>query len=108
MGSEIVIEPLTATAFAPFGEVLEISGSPSVTINRGKCHRYHDLATLDFQDGNAGISLFEGTAYTLPLTLDLVERHPLGSQAFLPMSDAPFLVIVAEDGRASQYVHERG
>ena len=97
MATDIVIEPLTAAAFAPFGEVIELSGPPSVTINRGKCGRYHDLAKLDMIDGKAGISLFNGTAYALPLTLDLVERHPLGSQAFLPMSDIPFLVIVAEN-----------
>lgn len=94
---DIVIERLTVAAFAPFGEVLEISGRPTVTINRGKCGRYHDLATLDVVDGTVGISLFDGTPYALPLHLDLVERHPLGSQAFLPMSMEPFLVVVAED-----------
>ena len=94
---DITIEPLAATAFAPFGEVIDISGTPDVTINRGKCHRYNDLVTLDMIDGTVGVSLFDATAYALPLTLDLIERHPLGSQAFLPMSTIPFLVIVAED-----------
>lgn len=95
--SDIVVERLTRSAFAPFGDVLEIDGPPTMTINRGRCGRHHDLATMDIVDGCAGVSLFEGTSYSLPLTLDLVERHPLGSQAFLPMSDAPFLVVVAED-----------
>jgi len=95
---EIAIEPLDAAAFAPFGEVLELGPEPSVTINRGRCGRHHDLATLDFvEGGTAGISLFDGTPYALPHRLDLVERHPLGSQAFLPMSTDPFLVICCED-----------
>jgi len=104
MNPDITIEVLTIEAFAPYGNVIELSQSPSATINRGKCHRYHDLAKLDFVDGKAGISLFEGSKYTLPLVLDLVERHPLGSQAFIPMSAIPFLVVVADDhnGRPSK------
>jgi ureidoglycolate lyase len=94
---EIFIEPLTAEAFAPFGEVIEARGAPTVMINRGICGRYSDLAALDFTDGRAGISVFEGQPYALPLTLEMVEQHPLGSQAFLPMSEYPFLVVVAPD-----------
>ena len=97
MATDIVIGRLTATAFSPYGEVIEVAGEPTTMINRGMCGRHHDLATLDIADGVAGISLFDGTPYSLPLMLDLVERHPLGSQAFLPMSEAPFLVVVADD-----------
>lgn len=88
-------EPLTAEAFAPFGDVLEATGAPDKIINRGKCGRWHDRAALDFADARAGISLFRAEPRALPYTLDMVERHPLGSQAFLPMSRHPFLVIVA-------------
>jgi ureidoglycolate lyase len=66
-------------------------------INQGKCGRFHDRAQLDFSDGQAGISIFQGEKETLPLALQMVERHPEGSQAFVPMSDAPFLVVVARD-----------
>lgn len=94
---EIRVEPLTAGAFAPFGDVLEAQGA-SRLINQGMCHRYHDLARLDFgADGRAGISVFRARACALPYRFDLVERHPLGSQAFVPMSADPFLVIVAPD-----------
>ena len=97
MSNRIKIEPLTAEAFAPYGDVLDASGVPDKMINQGKCGRFHDLARLDFADGRAGISVFQGQKETLPLTLELVERHPLGSQAFMPMSADPFLVIVASD-----------
>lgn len=93
----IVAEPLEAAAFAPFGEVLETSGPPDRIINQGLCGRFHDRAALDFGDGRAGISLFKAEPRTLPLTLEMVERHPEGSQAFLPMSFDPFLVIAAPD-----------
>lgn len=92
-------EPLTPGAFMPFGDVLDAEGAPDRMINQGLCGRYHDLAVLDFDTlGRAGISLFKAVPRELPYILDLVERHPDGSQAFLPMSLDPFLVIVAQDG----------
>ena len=91
-----MLEPLTAAAFAPFGDVLEAEGAPDRIINQGLCGRFHDRARLDFGGGRAGISLFKAEPRALPYNLELVERHPLGSQAFLPMSLDPFLVIVAE------------
>lgn len=93
----IPIAPLTAQAFAPFGDVLEVSGAPDKIINQGQCGRYHDRAVLDFADGRAGISLFDANPRALPYQLDMVERHPQGSQAFIPMTHQPFLVIVAPD-----------
>jgi ureidoglycolate lyase len=98
MSIEIRTEPLTALAFAPFGDVLEVSGVPDKMINGDLCGRYHDRAALDFgPDGRAGISLFDAQPRSLPYTFDLLERHPEGSQAFIPMTALPFLVIVAPD-----------
>ena len=97
MSLKIPVEPLTAEAFAPFGDVIEAAGAPDVVINRGSCGRYHDRAELDFAAGRAGISLFKAEPRPLPYTLEMVERHPEGSQAFVPMSLEPFLVIVAPD-----------
>lgn len=97
MSRDIAIQPLTAAAFAPFGEVLEASGEPDRLINQGLCGRFHDLATIDIRDGRAGISLFRSETRALPYALEMVERHPLGSQAFVPMSFDPFLVIVAPE-----------
>ena len=97
MTSVLMPAPLTAADFAPYGEVIEMSGSPDKTINQGMCNRYHDLARLDFTDGRAGISLFDAKARDFPYLVDMVERHPQGSQAFIPITQVPFLVVVAED-----------
>ena len=101
MTRTIRIEPLTAQAFAPFGDVMQAAGDPDKIINQGKCGRYHNCAQLDFADGKAGISIFKSEARRLPLTLDMVERHPDGSQAFVPMSADPFLVVVATDNNGT-------
>jgi len=94
---KIIIEPMSADAFAPFGDLLEAKGTPDKIINQGLCGRFHDRARMDFSDGRAGISIFHAEKRDLPLKLDLVERHPDGSQAFVPMSHQPFLVVVAAD-----------
>ena len=93
----LVAEPLTAAAFAPFGDVIEAAGE-SFPINGGICDRFHDRARMEFTgDGRAGISVGLSRPYALPLSFTLVERHPLGSQAFVPMTGDPFLVVVAPD-----------
>ena len=92
------LEPLTAEAFAPFGDVIEATGDPSFLFNRGKAGRYHDLARTDVTgDGRIGVSIGRAQPYALPITLDMVERHPLGSQAFVPLGPDPFIVVVAPD-----------
>lgn len=92
---QITPQPLTAEAFAPFGDVLEATGEFRL-INAGLCQRHHDRARLDFgPDGRAGISVFKAEPRALPYAFDLIERHPEGSQAFVPLSEQPFLVIVS-------------
>lgn len=88
--------PLSAAAFAPFGDVLEARGQPDRLINDGLCGRFHDRARIDCA-GPVGVSVFDARPRALPYRFDLVERHPLGSQAFVPMGGQPFLVIVAPD-----------
>ncbi|MEM1232802.1 MAG: ureidoglycolate lyase [Pseudomonadota bacterium] len=98
---EIGARPLTAADFAAFGDVLDCSGEFDKLINEGLCERHHDRARLDFGTeiggGRAGVSLFKAEPRTLPYELTLIERHPEGSQCFVPMTQHPFLVIVAED-----------
>ncbi|HAV07320.1 MAG TPA: ureidoglycolate lyase [Rhodobacteraceae bacterium] len=94
----LLTEPLTQAAFASFGDVLEVSGAADKIINRGLCGRWHDRALLDFgPQGRAGISIFNAEPRAFPYVLDLLERHPDGSQAFVPMSQTEWLVIVAPD-----------
>ena len=96
---KVRVEPLTATAFAPFGQVIETAGAHHYPINAGMTERYHDLARVELGGVHPRplISIFRGQPYAMPLTLKLVERHPLGSQAFYPLSSSPWLVIAAED-----------
>ncbi|MEL7026542.1 MAG: ureidoglycolate lyase [Pseudomonadota bacterium] len=95
--TEIPVQPISAEALAPFGDLLEASGAPDKIINQGLCGRYHDRATFDFGGGRAGASVFKAEPRSLPYSLEMVERHPDGSQLFVPMSMDPFLVIVAPE-----------
>jgi len=90
-------EPLTREAFAPFGQVIESEGAHHYPINAGNCERYHDLAKVELGGAHARpmISLLRSRGFELPYTLTLVERHPLGSQAFYPLQDRDWLVVVA-------------
>ena len=89
-------EPLTAAAFAPFGDVIEAGGA-GADINDGTCVRFDDLARVETDaNGAAGLSVFRAAPRALPLPVEMLERHPLGSQAFVPLSRRAFLVVVAE------------
>lgn len=97
-GRELEVRPLTREAFKPFGEVIETTGAHHYPINQGSTERYHDLCRVDVdaEGGSPLISIFRGQPFTPPIELKMVERHPLGSQAFIPMSPRPFLIVVAE------------
>ncbi|MGF6772073.1 ureidoglycolate lyase [Paraburkholderia sp. GAS199] len=96
----LAIEPLTKAAFAPFGDVIELDGAKQIPINLGTTIRYHDLAKVDVTDesGRTLVNLFRGQPRTLPFEVKMLERHPLGSQAFVPLNDKPYLVVVAPAG----------
>jgi len=96
---KIIAEPLTKDAFALFGNVIEAEEGASFPINNGKTQRFHDLAKVEVAGENARVvvSIARGQPYDLPLTLKMVERHPLGSQAFMPLTARPFLVVVCPD-----------
>lgn len=95
----LIVATLTPEAFAAFGDVIAPeAASRSFSINDGHCTRFHDLAAVDCagDQGRAGISLFRAAAHSLPLAVTMLERHPLGSQAFVPLGKSPYLVVVAK------------
>ncbi|AUT59295.1 ureidoglycolate lyase [Paraburkholderia terrae] len=100
----LAIEPLTREAFAPFGDVIELEGAKQIPINLGTTIRYHDLANVDVTDegGRTLVNLFRGQARALPFEITMMERHPLGSQAFIPLNDKPYLVVVAPAGELDE------
>jgi len=88
---------LSQGSFAPFGRVIEKNGANTFPINNATTIRYDDLARAEVGDGEAVISLFEGQPFSLPIEILMMERHPLGTQAFFPLQELPWLVVVAVD-----------
>ena len=99
-GTVLHAVPLTAAAFAPFGEVIETAGHPPRLINEGTAARFDDLTPVDVlaQGGRPLISIFKAAPRPLPFVVKGLERHPLSSQAFYPLDGLPYLVVVAEPG----------
>ncbi len=94
------VEALTEEAFREFGDVISTFGSASHSINQGNTEKFAELAIVDaeMQDGNAAIHIFRSQPLTLPLVIEGMEKHPLSSQAFMPLHNRSFLVIVAPPG----------
>ena len=97
--NHLPVRALSAQAFAPFGEVLACEGARHYPINEGTTERYDDLARIDAgPQGRVVVSIFRGQPRPFPLPITMMERHPLGSQTFMPLRDTPYLVVVAEPG----------
>ena len=96
MSARLAIEPLTPEAFAPFGEVIHAEAARKVfPINQVTTTRFHALAKVELDGGAAAISLARAQPQALPLAIRMLERHPLGSQAFVPLGGVRWLVVVA-------------
>jgi len=91
-------QPLTADAFAPFGDIIETGSKMPMAINDEMAQRYDDLAFVDAgdEDGRPNVSIFISEPRALPVVIDMVERHPLGSQLFMPLGDSSYLVAVTD------------
>jgi ureidoglycolate lyase len=100
-------QPLTKAGFARFGDVVETDGAAPIEINQGFARRCNGLANIDVaSDGAAvNISLFEARPRPQPIEIKLMERHPLGSQLFMPLQDRPWLVLVCDDPRDPASYH---
>src|ERR1700741_3097623 len=95
---EITAVPLTRDAFNTFGDVVQTEGAEHFGTNAGYAERFHDLARIECsaEGGKPLLSIFRAKPFPLPLAVKLMERHPISSQAFVPMGNARFLVVVAE------------
>jgi ureidoglycolate lyase len=94
-------EPLTKERFAPYGDVVETSLDRSDAMNAARFERFNDLCDVDLDGGDVSISVARcRTPTTLPLRIDVVERHPLGSQAFVPLKPCRMVVVVAPPGES--------
>lgn len=91
------VAQLTKSAFAPYGQVIEAEGADPRIINAGFAHRFHDLISVDTatEGGRTAVSIFHAFRRPFPIVIEMLERHPLASQAFYPLSDEPWLVVVA-------------
>ncbi len=95
---EIAVQPLTAETFAPFGRVIEAAPSSATSINAGWTTRFHALAQIDVEGAPPILSIFRSRVR--PLVVEMLERHPFGSQAFFPLGARPWLVVCAQTPKA--------
>lgn len=98
--ARLQLQPLTAAAFSPFGVVIDVGERTPETINDGHALKYADLLPFDCHHGQGRVALhyYRSRARTLPLELRGLERHPLGSQAFWPLQNRPYAIVVAPPG----------
>jgi len=99
MAEILTIQPLTKEAFAPFGSVIEADPAFMRYINGGTTERYNALTEVEAvgEDAKVIINIFRGSPRSFPYAVNMMERHPFGSQSFSPIDDRPWLVVVAED-----------
>lgn len=95
-------QPLTNERFAPYGDVIEAARSQSGAMNAERFERFDDLCKVDIaKGGHLAMSVARcRTPTALPLRIDKVERHPLGSQAFVPMQRCRMVIVVAPPGES--------
>jgi len=103
-GASIQSQVINKEAFAPYGELIACDGAMTYQCNQGRAIRYHDLLkNLDITDksGKVGLSIYKSVPSPIPFEVEVMERHPLGTQAFIPMTkdhQSRYLVAVAPAG----------
>ena len=99
---EINIKPkkITKENFAKFGDIISTENVQSLDINNGYAKRFDNLANINTSknEGKTIVSIFSALKRTFPMKIDMMEKHPLGSQAFIPMKETTFLSFVAPPG----------
>ena len=93
-------KPITKENFKKFGDMITTANIKPIEINNGYAKRYDDIAKLDTKkkNGYSTISIFSALKRSFPMKIDMMEKHPLGSQAFIPMKETTFLSFVALGG----------
>tara|TARA_Y100000590_G_scaffold453460_1_gene598554 strand:+ start:315 stop:806 length:492 start_codon:yes stop_codon:yes gene_type:complete len=100
---KITIKPtkITRKNFSKFGELINTKNKKPISINNGYARRFHDLGKINTSSnkGNPIISIFSAKKRNFPMKINMMEKHPLGSQAFIPMKETSFIVFVAPRGK---------
>jgi ureidoglycolate lyase len=93
-------KPITKENFAKYGDVITTKDIKPLKINDGYAKRFDGIANLDtsIDGGETTICIFSALKRSFPMKIDMMEKHPLGSQAFIPMQETTFLVLVAPKG----------
>ena len=93
-------KPITKENFAKYGDVITTKDIRPLEINDGYAKRFDGIANLDtsIDGGETTICIFSALKRSFPMKIDMMEKHPLGSQAFIPMQETTFLVLVAPKG----------
>jgi len=99
---EVIIKPIKITKnnFSDFGDVISSENIKPIDINAGYAKRFDDLANINTRkdEGKTIVSIFSALKRNFPMKIDMMEKHPLGSQAFMPMIETTFLTFVAPPG----------
>tara|TARA_Y100000294_G_scaffold41453_1_gene37621 strand:- start:303 stop:800 length:498 start_codon:yes stop_codon:yes gene_type:complete len=92
--------PITKENFSRFGDMISTKDIKPIEINSGYAKRYDGIANLNTSNdnGETTISIFSALKRDFPMKIDMMEKHPLGSQAFMPMKETTFLTFVAPNG----------
>ena len=100
MSKTITPKPITKENFSKFGDLITTKDIEPITINDGYAKRFDNIAKLDTskENGKTTISIFSALKRTFPMKVNMMESHPLGSQAFIPMKETTFLCFVAPSG----------
>ena len=93
--------PITTENFSKFGDMITTENIKPLEINNGYAKRFDEIAKLDTssENGQTTISIFSALKRSFPMKVDMMEKHPLGSQAFIPMKETTFLTFVAPEGK---------
>ena len=93
-------KPISKENFSKFGDVISTKDINSIDVNNGYAKRYDNIVNLNTSkdNGKTTISIFSALKRQFPMKIDMMEKHPLGSQAFIPMKETTFLSLVAPQG----------